>query len=175
MRHNWNMTWFYVFSIGWTQPGKHSSSVRVVTHYSNVIMSAIASQIIGVSIVYPTIFSRADRKKTSKLRVTGLYEGNPPVTRKMFPFDDVIMNIVNYVAFKNGNNGRASWALFVQSSSGWGAITCPGFKNHAITCLSIKLVSAVIYNFVKIFIMCVVISSILDTKTLIGMLLCDHH
>ena len=28
-------------------------------------------------------------KKTSKLRVTGLYEGNSPV--KMFPFDDVIM------------------------------------------------------------------------------------
>ena len=40
-------------------------------------------------------------KKTSKLRVTGLYAGNSPgpvnspqkgpVTRKMFPFDDVIM------------------------------------------------------------------------------------
>ena len=36
-------------------------------------------------------------KKTSKLRVIGLCEGNPPVThtgpvtRKMFPFDDVIM------------------------------------------------------------------------------------
>ena len=33
-------------------------------------------------------------KKTSKLRVTGLCAGNSPgpVTRKMFPFDDVIMN-----------------------------------------------------------------------------------
>ena len=30
-------------------------------------------------------------KKTSKLRVTGLCEGNSPVTRKRFPFDDVIM------------------------------------------------------------------------------------
>ena len=40
-------------------------------------------------------------KKTSKLRVTGLCEGNPPVngeipaqkpiTRKMFPFDNVII------------------------------------------------------------------------------------
>ena len=33
-------------------------------------------------------------KKTSKLRVTGLCEGNShkgPVTRKMFPFDDIIM------------------------------------------------------------------------------------
>ena len=43
----------------------------------------------------------ADEKKTSKLRVTGLCEGNSPVTveftaqkpvtRKMFPFDNVIM------------------------------------------------------------------------------------
>ena len=45
---------------------------------------------------------RRRSKKTSNLRVTGLYVGNSPgpgnsphkgpVTRKMFPFDDVIMN-----------------------------------------------------------------------------------
>ena len=45
-------------------------------HHSDVIMSAIASQITGVSIVYSTVCS----KKTSKLRVTGLCEGNSPVT-----------------------------------------------------------------------------------------------
>ena len=47
---------------------------------------------------------RRKSKKTSKLRVTGLCVGNSPgpvnsphkgpVTRKMFPFDDVIMNLV---------------------------------------------------------------------------------
>ena len=46
-------------------------------------------------------------KKTSKLRVTGLCEGNSPgpvnsphkgpVTRKMFPFDDVIMSLSKHV------------------------------------------------------------------------------
>ena len=38
---------------------------------------------------------RRRSKKTSRLRVTGLCEGNSegPVTRKMFPFDDVIMMI----------------------------------------------------------------------------------
>ena len=40
---------------------------------------------------------RRRSKKTSKLRVTGLCAGNSPhkcpVTRKMFSFDDVIMNI----------------------------------------------------------------------------------
>ena len=34
---------------------------------------------------------RCRSKKTSKFRVTGLCAGNSPVTRKMFPFDDVIM------------------------------------------------------------------------------------
>ena len=42
---------------------------------------------------------RRRSKKTSKLRVTGLCAGNSPhkwpVTRKMFPFDDVIMVLVN--------------------------------------------------------------------------------
>ena len=47
---------------------------------------------------------RRRSKKTSKLRVTGLCEGNPPVTcgfphkgsmtRKMFPFDDAIMDML---------------------------------------------------------------------------------
>ena len=52
-------------------------------------------------------------KKTSKLRVTGLCEGNSPrpvnsphigpVTRKMFPFDDVIMcNHVSTILWKSG-------------------------------------------------------------------------
>ena len=38
---------------------------------------------------------RRRSKKTSKLRVTVLCEGNSPVTRKMFPFDDVIMAMVH--------------------------------------------------------------------------------
>ena len=70
----------------------------------------MASQITGVLIVY-SAGSGADKKK-SKLRVTGLGEGNSPVTdefaavigefpaqkpvtRNMFPFDDVIMKTRN--------------------------------------------------------------------------------
>ena len=47
-----------------------------IAYHTNGIMSAVASQIIGVSIVWSTVWS----KKTSKLRVTGNCEGNPPVT-----------------------------------------------------------------------------------------------
>ena len=51
-------------------------------HYSNVIMSAMVSQITGVSVVTSTgFFFMRSSKKTSKLRVTGLCEGNPPMAR----------------------------------------------------------------------------------------------
>ena len=73
----------------------------ILCHYDDVIMSAIASQITSLKIVYSTIYSDVDQRKTSKIRVTGLCVGNSPVTGefpaqmasnwKMFPFDDVIM------------------------------------------------------------------------------------
>ena len=47
-------------------------------NYSGVMMSAIASQITGVSNVCSAVCSAA--KKTSKLSVTGICEGNSPVT-----------------------------------------------------------------------------------------------
>ena len=70
-----------------------------IFHYSEVIMSAMASQITGVSIVHSAVFFRRRSKKTYKLRVTGLLAGEFPqkesVTRKMVQFDDVIMKYVN--------------------------------------------------------------------------------
>ena len=80
---------------------KIGSGMHAFSHYNGVIMSAMASQTTNLMIVYSTVYSRHKSKKTSKLRVTGLCEGNSPVngefptqwpvTRKMFPFDDVIM------------------------------------------------------------------------------------
>ena len=43
-------------------------------------MSTIASQITSLTIVYSTVYSDADQRKKSKLRVTGLCVGNSPVT-----------------------------------------------------------------------------------------------
>ena len=72
-------------------------------HYSDVIMSAMASQITSLTIVYPTVYSGADQRKhqssASLAFVRGIhcYPVNSPhkgpVMRKMFPFDDVIMNM----------------------------------------------------------------------------------
>ena len=63
-------------------------------------MGTMASEIISLTIGLLNRLIRRISKKTSKLRFTGLCEGNSPVTgefphkrpvtRKMFPFDDVI-------------------------------------------------------------------------------------
>ena len=70
-------------------------------HYSSVMISAMASQITGVSSVYSTICSVADQRKhqssASLAFVRGIHRwtvNSPhkgPRTRQMFPFDDVIM------------------------------------------------------------------------------------
>ena len=49
-------------------------------HYSGVIISMMASQITSLTIVYSIVYSSADKKKPSKLRVTGLCAGNSQVT-----------------------------------------------------------------------------------------------
>ena len=70
-------------------------------HYYDVIMGAVASQITSLKIVHSTVYSDADQRKhqssASLAFVRGIHRwpvNSPhkwPVTRKMFPFDDVIM------------------------------------------------------------------------------------
>ena len=72
-------------------------------HYDDVTMSLMASQITSLTIVYSTVYSGADQRKhqssASLAFVRGIHRGQVnsphkwPVTRKMFPFDDVIMTI----------------------------------------------------------------------------------
>ena len=73
----------------------------LVSHYGDVIMGTMASQITSLTIVYSSVYSGADQRKhqssASLVFVRGIHRGlvnsphNWPVTRKMFPFDDVIM------------------------------------------------------------------------------------
>ena len=69
--------------------------------YSDVKMDAMASQITSLTIVYSTLYSGADQRKQSSASlafVRGIHQwpvNSPhkgPVTRKMFPFYDVIMH-----------------------------------------------------------------------------------
>ena len=70
-------------------------------HYTDVIMSGMASQITGLTIVTQPFIQGTDQRKhknsTSLAFVRGIHRWpvnsshKGPVTRKMFPFDDVIM------------------------------------------------------------------------------------
>ena len=87
------------------------------SHYKDVIMGAIASQITSLTIVYPIVHSDAHQRKhqssASLVFVLRIHRGpvnSPhkwPVTRKMFAFDDVI------VACQN--SGPLSWYLVATS------------------------------------------------------------
>ena len=76
-----------------------------VWHYDDVIMSVIASQITSLTIVYSTVYPGADQSKhqssASLAFVWGIHRrpvNSPhkwPVTRKMFPFDYVIMTFLS--------------------------------------------------------------------------------
>ena len=70
-------------------------------HYDDVIMTTMASQITSLTIVYSTVYSGADQRKHQTSASLAFGRGihrepvnSPhkwPLTRKMFPFDDVIM------------------------------------------------------------------------------------
>ena len=72
-------------------------------HHCDVIMGTMASPITSLTIVYSTVYSGADQRKhqssASLAFVRGIHRSSVnsphkcPVTRKMFPFDDVIMYI----------------------------------------------------------------------------------
>ena len=79
----------------------HLICIELIIHYNDVMMGAIASQITSITIVHSTVSSDADKRKhkssASLAFVRGIQRGlvnSPykwPVTRIMFPFDDVIM------------------------------------------------------------------------------------
>ena len=74
------------------------------THYNDILLGAMASQITSLTFVYSTFYSGADQRKHQSSAplafVRGIhrwpvnYPHKWPVTRKMFPFDDVIMKRV---------------------------------------------------------------------------------
>ena len=79
------------------------ADVKVVLsyHYDDVIMTMLASQITSLMVVYSIVYSGVNQRKhqssASLAFVREIHRGPVnfphkwPVTRKMFPFDDVIM------------------------------------------------------------------------------------
>ena len=78
-----------------------TSGVGSDENYSDVIMTIMSSQITSLAVVYSIFYSDADQRNQSSVSlafVRGIHRwpvNSPhkgPVTRKMFPFDDVIVS-----------------------------------------------------------------------------------
>ena len=90
-----------VTMLGWVDV-PHSDRVDL-RHYSDVIKGSIASQITSLTIVYSTVYSGTDQRKHQSVASLafewGIHRGpvnsphKGPVTRKLVPFDDVIMDV----------------------------------------------------------------------------------
>ena len=71
------------------------------THYNDVTMSAMVSQIASLGIVYSGGDQRKHQSPASLVFVRGIHQWpvcsphKGPVTRKMFPFDDVSMPVLS--------------------------------------------------------------------------------
>ena len=106
-----------------------------IMHYNDVIMGVIASQITSLAIVYSIVYSDADQRKhqcsASLAFVWGINRGpvnSPhkwPVTREMFPFDDVIMcwntsnSVVSIVAVDDGGHSCARASASTMMTKVW--------------------------------------------------------
>ena len=83
------------------------SAIIVWLHYDDVIMSMMASRITSLMMIYSSVYLGADQRKHQSSASLAFEWGihwwpvnsphKRPVTRKMFPFDDVIMH---YIIFK---------------------------------------------------------------------------
>ena len=116
-------------------------------------MGAIASQITTLAIVCSNVYSAADHRKhqssASLAFVPGIHRrpvNSPhkwPVTRKMFPFDDAIVDMYNFVVISrcwwpstvcfydicNQNNGQVNVTYTVYSTRLWSVNVSPQTDN----------------------------------------------
>ena len=107
-------------------------------HDNDVKMSTTAFEIISLTIVYSTVYLGADQRKLQSSSSLAFVWGNPrepenspykgTVTRKTFPFDDVIMRklkakLVSGKAVQNGNlNVSLGYEIYIT--------TCPITIRH---------------------------------------------
>ena len=101
---------------------------RLINHYNDVTMSLMASQITSLTIVYSTVYSGADqRKHQSSASLAFVCAGNSPepvnsshkwpVTRKMFPFDDVIMSSGYWSLVQNIAPSQDRFTIYTHSDT----------------------------------------------------------
>ena len=132
-----------------------------LSHYSDVIMYAMASQITSLTIVYSTVYSGTDQRKHQSYASLAFVRGihwspvnsphKRPVTWKMLPFDDVIMHHFNdpntfVIWFKTGspNLSRRFYLPYWdgdQMTAVWQTVCSNAFPGRQIVQTSLKFVT----------------------------------
>ena len=99
-------------------------------HYSDVIMGTMASQITSLTIVYSTIYSGEDQRKHQSSASLAFVQGihrwpvnsrhKWTVTRKMLPFDDVIMPFGTWLLTgSSSHSDNSEWNLLELNQFTW--------------------------------------------------------
>ena len=107
----------FVLTFGLRWRIRYIPQFMTLPHYNDVIMSAMASQITSPTIVYSTVYSRRRSKKTSKLRVTALCEGNSPVTGEL-P-EEMANNAENVTIWWRHHQHSYVWNAYLEDGHLW--------------------------------------------------------
>ena len=135
----WQKRWLILFgekdAVGISEASQAASDIY--THYSDVIMSVIMSQITGVSMVWSSVCSGTDQSSASLAFVRGIHQwpmDSPhkgPVKRKIFSFDDVIMwNPIGYTN-KRGYRVKFQWLRLYRYRL-WNSVVCSFIFNCGV-------------------------------------------
>ena len=125
-------TYAYTYTYMWNKLKFIANTKTISSHYCDVIMSP--SKITSFTIVYSIVYSGTDQRKhqssASLAFVRGIHRrpvNSPhkwPVTRKMFPFDDVIMTFI--LMFSHIDTWQHVLCSFIFSR--WAYSVCHGQK-----------------------------------------------
>ena len=117
--------WLFVFLCFGIRYGYKNIHIKIKNYYDDVIMTMLASQITSLMVVYSIVYSGVNqRKHQSSASLAFVREihrgpGNFPhkwlVTRKMFLFDDVIMEWASRLIHKQ--TPRVGWEWDEETSS----------------------------------------------------------
>ena len=108
-QYGWEQNQLPIASELWWKIVSETGPSLSCSHYSVVIMGALRSQITNATSVYSTVYSGADQRKyQSSASLAFVWEirrwpVNSPhkwqVTLKMFPFDDIFMELWHFTWF----------------------------------------------------------------------------
>ena len=164
VQHNYRTTEIRVTDVLWSWRDRHIGAWwRIyVSHYNDVIMGAIASQITSLTIALFTVYSGADQRKhqssVSLAFVRGIHRwpvNSPhkwPVTRKMLPFDDVIMSELGLYFFMQWLSAWLNQAIIWSHTDlllfgHWGTNLRENWKQNTIIFLSERIFEYIVQKY----------------------------